>query len=496
MENESNDSAIINEKTVSNPFITTLPDGNYKFKVRAICGSNHSDWSTELSFVVGTPTIKDSGEDTTKSDDKTKSDTAKSSGSGKPSATCSIPTSLAFTVSGNDVKLSWVSDASSFQMELENQTKDSSILNEVSVANPFITTLPDGKYKFKVRAICDKSKSNWSEFVSFTVGVTGATAPPITDNGSEGSDDSKGDSEKKDSSKAKKDTVCGKNLVVSVIHSSDSTITISWNKVSNAAFYHVEIESEQVTPEFHLDKEHILDTTLTLTGLIPGIQYKVEVRAHCGNYDSTRVDSLMTITPQGSKNNSGGGTSKFTCDVPTGLSVKADSANLVIQWVSTGASLYQIRIESEENTPAFNKTIDVKNNFFELNFSLPQGKYKARVRGICTFNNSDWSGAIRFTLVKDIVKAFQLENRSKPKLIDIRAFPNPAHDFVNIKLISPFMTDGILQVINQLGQVIIKTTINHEMMDMRLNTSGLLPGMYFIKLDAGNAQSIERILIQ
>ena len=63
--------------------------------------------------------------------------------------------------------------------------------------------------------------------------------------------------------KAKKKICMWQNLVVSVIHSSDSTITISWNKVSNAAFYHVETESEQVTPEFHLDKEHILDTTLT-----------------------------------------------------------------------------------------------------------------------------------------------------------------------------------------------------------------------------------------
>ena len=72
----------------------------------------------------------------------------------------------------------------------------------------------------------------------------------------------------------------------------------------------------------------------------------------------------MTITPARIKRIIiGGGTSKFTCDVPTGLSVKADSANLVIQWVSTGASLYQIRIESEENTPAFNKTIDEKTIF-------------------------------------------------------------------------------------------------------------------------------------
>lgn len=133
---------------------------NYKYKVRTVCSSGKSNWSTYFLFTSGTGQTQ-----------------------------CGIPTGLAASaITSATATLSWntsVGPLVRYNIEVENATGNNvpfSLVLTSTTNSISITGLTASKnYKFKVRKICGTIKSPWTSWSTFTTtAFTGATDSRIT----------------------------------------------------------------------------------------------------------------------------------------------------------------------------------------------------------------------------------------------------------------------------------------------------------------------------
>ncbi len=91
----------------------------------------------------------------------------------------------------------------------------------------------------------------------------------------------------------------------------------------------------------------------------------------------------------------------------------------------------------------------------------------------------------------------ELSNLDTTKLLNITIYPNPAIDYINIKIIDNNNSNCIksLKVIDTNGRIINKQNVNQK--TFVLNTSQYQAGVYFIELTINNNQKhIKKIVIQ
>ncbi len=103
------------------------------------------------------------------------------------SDSCDKAEKLNANVSGANVSLTWSGKSTSYVIEVENKTTNQVVVPESNAASPFVLTLANGSYKFKVRSICAKTKSDWSDWFNFNVNNV-STPPATTPAGGNGSD--------------------------------------------------------------------------------------------------------------------------------------------------------------------------------------------------------------------------------------------------------------------------------------------------------------------
>lgn len=152
VQNDNGNTIVYNLATTSatnSKIITGLTaNKNYKFKVRANCGSNgKSNWSSTFSF-------------------------NSSLGAG---GACGIPANLsANTITATSAKLNWapIAGATAYSVNIENASGNPVVLNQtftVTSTSKIVTGLAAGRnYKFKVRAICAGKTGTWSVLANFT----------------------------------------------------------------------------------------------------------------------------------------------------------------------------------------------------------------------------------------------------------------------------------------------------------------------------------------
>ncbi|MEK7255260.1 MAG: fibronectin type III domain-containing protein, partial [Bacteroidota bacterium] len=138
--------------------------GNYKFKVRALCGANTGSWSPVFNFTVG-------------------------SGGGGGGGNCNnlpAPTGLNVTnIAFPSATLGWnaVAGATSYVVNVQNASGNPTPFNQTLVTtntSVVVNSFPVvGNYKFKVRAMCGANTGSWSPVFNFTVT---AFAPPNSNN--------------------------------------------------------------------------------------------------------------------------------------------------------------------------------------------------------------------------------------------------------------------------------------------------------------------------
>lgn len=165
-----------------------------------------------------------------------------------------------------------------------------------------------------------------------------------------------------------------------------TSVTLNWNSVTGATHYRVRYRIGNNTWAY-VDAP---SNTLGLSGLLPGTEYRWQVRAFCAPDES--VSSIWS------------GTSLFTttgvtsCDTPVGLganNITTTSATLFWDAV-TGASFYRVRYRIGNGSWTF---VDAPSNTLNLTGLEPGTQYKFDVRAFCTPSGSvasNWSSSAFF----------------------------------------------------------------------------------------------------
>ena len=175
---------------------------------------------------------------------------------------CARPVGLAAAnATGTSAALSWdaVPTAVSYTIVVENGQNN---LNPFSVSasatgtNYTITGLTAGlNYKFKVRAHCsDGRKSNWSAWKQFN---SSNAAPCTTPTG------------------------------LAATSSAPGEATLTWGAVGGAQAYIVKVEDASGNPNNYNLLDTLTTHSLTVTGLVPGLNYKFKVRSLCFGGNTT-----------------------------------------------------------------------------------------------------------------------------------------------------------------------------------------------------------------
>jgi hypothetical protein len=74
----------------------------------------------------------------------------------------------------------------------------------------------------------------------------------------------------------------------------------------------------------------------------------------------------------------------------------------------------------------------------------------------------------------------------------LEIYPNPAHDNL---IISAQQNVSAIRVIDMLGKTVITRDTENEKF-ITLDVSSLPPGVYFVKVNAGNAQKLIKVIKQ
>lgn len=342
---------------------------------------------------------------------------------------CSTPESLAANVLSNgEVELSWtaVSGASAYRLEIEAEEGANYEIELTVNSNLYLATnLSTGAlYKFKVRSLCGGDKSNWSDEFFFTLTSGG--------NGGNGGGAPTGS--------------CGIPLGLMASDITGTAALLSWNSVPGAGRYEVEVEDDENTPAFAFEAI-VMDTFIMVLGLSPDGQYQFKVKAKCSDNNSDYSPWLFFGTGTGSGGN-GGGNPTGNCDVPTGLTVSdVTPTSALLSWDAVpGAGRYEVEVEDDENTPAFQfEAITMGTAIMVIGLS-PGGQYQFKVKTKCSGNNSDYSPWSFFTTPMNAQAPLSIpENAAtiapqrEAQPLAFRLYPNPVRPNSNVVLDFEFL---------------------------------------------------------
>ncbi len=111
-----------------------------------------------------------------------------------------------------------------------------------------------------------------------------------------------------------------------------------------------------------------------------------------------------------------------------------------------------------------------------------------------TVSGTDINGCSNSSTITQTVNSCASMQDLKNDSFSITIYPNPVSDILNIDLQSSTIEKGMIQIINTLGQVILSELFTSN--NLKINTSNIISGVYFVKITAENKQVVKRISIQ
>ncbi len=403
---------------------------------------------------------------------------------------CNIPDGLLVSdLNGASATLSWnaVTGATGYTVEVEDEQNNPSTFHieaNVSNASYQVTGLQAGVlYKFNVRSRCGGDKSDWSNWLFFTVG-----------NGGGGSAD------------------CGvpTGLSVSI---AGGVANLGWAVVPGAIKYTIEVEDEQNSPStFHLEDSSFTNS-YTLAGLQPGVWYKFKVRAHCiaGQSDWSAWVFFNGSGGNGSGGGIGGGSGN--CDRPTGPQATNITANAaLLSWNAVpGAASYFLEIEREQaGASQWQITQMVTNNSFLLTGLTADTRYKFKVRTNCTGGgHSNWTKWRKFKTAPSFTDptgennlSVVVGNRESQQLefeeaIEVSVWPNPAQFSTTVHLRHLNLEPTTLRMFDLSGRLIQEQLVQQDggSSEIVLHTSGYSNGIYLLQIQSGTQTRTSKLVI-
>ena len=272
---------------------------------------------------------------------------------------------------------------------------------------------------------------------------------------------------------------------------SATEVQLSWDAMPGATKYLLEVESEEGTTPFVLSTS-LTDSAYLLEGLVSGGIYKFKVRTICGG-DKANWSAFLFFTLDGGSGGGGGGTGG-ACDTPTGLTVSdITSSSALISWNAVaGAQGYEVEVEDDENTPAFQWNVIVTDTSVTVTGLSPNGNYQVKVKTKCDGGinsaDSDWV----FFSATNLTGTASLADLTPNPGSSIQAYlsPNPAYggEDIYLELKNTPATGTVWVMVYDLQGRMYKTVEAQcsGLEAIPIPTNGLQPGMYQVVIRAGN----------
>ena len=445
----------------------------YKFKVRARCGGDKSDWSDWVFFTAG----------------------GSGGGGGGGSTDCVVPTGLMVSVTNGVATFTWdvVNSAVKYAIEVEDEQNNPSNfhLEDFALTNTYVLGgLQTGVlYKFKVRAHCANGQSDWSAWVFFNGNGNGGGG----NNGGGGSGN------------------CVAPMILSAVVGGDSA-TLSWNLVPGATQYNIEVEDEQNNPSnFHLEVSS-QDSFYVVTGLTANVLYKFKVRTPCAGGQSDWSDWLFFNGNGGTFGNGGGGVNSGNCSKPTGTQVSNITASeALLSWTAMPDVVsYTLEIERNQNGGSSWEIVQVvATNSFLLTGLDANTRYKFKVRSNCSGGgHSKWTKwkkfktAPFFTGTPGSSNLQQVTDDREAPVSTIVApvltvWPNPVQTIVTVQLQNLTEASTTLRVYDVAGRQVIEQILEYDgkTWETALNFSQLSNGLYYLQAQNGASSKTVKLVV-
>jgi hypothetical protein len=254
-----------------------------------------------------------------------------------PNITANNPTETTFRVSWNRV-----SNATAYSLRYRpvGQNAWSTVNNITDTFNIVSNRSVGTTYEVQVRAVCGLGQSDWS--ASATVTTLTCVVPP--------------------------------NIVLD--NATETSFRVTWNRVSNATAY--TLRYRQVGQNSWHNVNNLVDTFRTVSGLIPGTSYEVQVRSTCnlGTSDWSNTRTIATVT----------------CGTPLELTAgNSTETTFEVVWDHVAnATSYSLRYRriGQNSWTNVNNIVDT---FRTVTGLTPGTTYEVIVKTVCNSGNSAWS---------------------------------------------------------------------------------------------------------
>lgn len=368
-------------------------------------------------------------------------------------AGCRPPLGIAPVYQGHDsIALGWNSahpNTSSllFACSASSNPDDSSaLLVSVSPSDTVVAfgnLLPDIRYHFWVKAICDSLATGnylWTSLPSVSTTPLPSCPPPTG---------------------------------LEVVSLDSVAATVSWLPVDSTAVWQLRLSDPWGDTTYFSS----LSSTFVLNPLQPATVYTLSVRRQCGRslfsqWGDSVVFTTLPLTP--------------VCPIPLGLTVNVfDSVTATIEWQATDeALLWQLHLVSS----TLDTLVQVHLPRVVLTTLSPATAYKASVRAQCSDSLfSHWSDTVLFAT--DSASAIGLPAEPNAPSAMVLA-PNPAHRQVVATLPAG---ECLLSVTDMWGREVWKATVQCRAV---IDLSRWPRGVYLFRCSSSSGHSAARLTVE
>jgi Secretion system C-terminal sorting domain/Fibronectin type III domain len=386
----------------------------------------------------------------------------------KTNAQCGTPTDLsAIVVNATTTTLNWasVAGAQSYSLEIQNATGNNvPYLFTTSVtANTYnLAGLTAGaNYKFKVRAVCSGNNSSWSSYFFLTSGAG--------------------------------QTQCSTPTLLSVSNVTGTSATLNWNVTAGTASqYRIQVENGSGNPILFAVALTSTTNNVTVTGLTAARVFKFKVKKVCSGITSGWSPWFNFSTSGGS----------LQCSTPTILSVtNTTPSTATLNWNTTSgtASNFQVVVESGSGNPIpYSVIVNVTGSPFVFTGLNASSNYKFKVKKICGSVRSGWSPWFNFstTTFANNGNPSRMANISSSEELTI--FPNPATDYINVKLsLNEMEVMEEIQICDVSGRLIFSKLISADEQEsiQIISTENISPGICLLMVRTNQKSVLKRISV-
>lgn len=257
-----------------------------------------------------------------------------------------------------------------------------------------------------------------------------------------------------------------------------TTATISWNNVSGTSQYGYTVGTGLLLCPSNSTVINTSSTSANLTGLLPGTDYTVCVRANtCSGGTSASAWSSVRFTTPGN------------CETPSQPSVSGlTSTSATLTWPAVaGVTSYKYS-RGSSSTCANGTLTTTGSNTVTLTGLTPGTTYYFCVQSDCGSSASGFVSA-RFTTLAT-PSGSRPAGTNEGDLMEYSVYPNPANEDINLALNNfPAGKNVNVQIINQLGQTMVTHRFTNENNHVETIKVDQLPdGIYIMSVQAAGTE--------